>query len=52
MIFNFRLYAKVMGGIGVSELSQEEDERLANVAIKKVYGWVFSFKRNTQSEIH
>jgi glc operon protein GlcG len=29
---------KVIGGIGVSGLSQEEDERLANAAIKKVYG--------------
>ena len=29
---------KVIGGIGVSGLSQEEDELLANVAIKKVYG--------------
>ena len=30
--------ARVIGGIGVSGLSQEEDERLARLAIKKVYG--------------
>lgn len=29
---------KVIGAIGVSGLSQEEDERLANIALKKVYG--------------
>src|SRR5688500_9612879 len=29
---------KVIGGIGVSGLSEEEDERIANIAIKSVYG--------------
>ena len=29
---------KVIGGIGVSGLSEEEDERIAYEAIKKVYG--------------
>lgn len=29
---------KVIGGIGVSGLSEEEDERIGYVAIKKVYG--------------
>jgi glc operon protein GlcG len=30
--------SKVIGGIGVSGLSEEEDERIAYAAIKKVYG--------------
>jgi glc operon protein GlcG len=29
---------KVIGGIGVSGLSEEDDERIADVAIKAVYG--------------
>jgi glc operon protein GlcG len=29
---------KVIGGIGVSGLSEEEDERLAYAAIRKIYG--------------
>ncbi len=29
---------KVIGGIGISGLSEEEDERIADVAIMKVYG--------------
>jgi glc operon protein GlcG len=33
-----RQNGKVIGGIGVSGLSEEEDERIAYVAIKKVYG--------------
>ena len=30
--------SKVVGGIGVSGLSEAEDERIANAAIKKVFG--------------
>jgi glc operon protein GlcG len=30
--------SKVIGGIGVSGLSEEEDERIANLAIQKVFG--------------
>ncbi len=30
--------SKVIGGIGVSGLSEAEDERIANAAIKKVFG--------------
>jgi hypothetical protein len=29
----------VIGGIGVSGLSEAEDERIAQAAITKVYGW-------------
>lgn len=29
---------RVIGGIGVSGLSEEEDERIANAAIRKIYG--------------
>ena len=29
---------KVIGGIGVSGLSEEEDERIAHAAIRKIYG--------------
>ena len=29
---------KVIGGIGVSGLSEEDDERIANIAIRKIYG--------------
>jgi glc operon protein GlcG len=31
---------KVVGGLGVSGLSEEDDERVANIAIRKVYGSV------------
>lgn len=31
---------KVVGGLGVSGLSEEDDERIANIAIRKVYGSV------------
>lgn len=31
--------SKVIGGIGVSGLSEAEDERIAQAAITKVYGW-------------